>query len=95
MVMVCRAPGNYGTGIIRGRMIPEASGREETVKTIAVAPSFAEEELIQDTVASLRAINEVKRVIVVDDASSDGTARRRAGRASVVANGRNLVKVNI
>jgi glycosyltransferase involved in cell wall biosynthesis len=63
------------------------------VKTVVVVPSFAEEELIQDTVSTLRAINGLERVIVVDDASSDETARLAAeAGATVVANGRNFGK---
>ena len=63
------------------------------MKTVAVVPSFVEEETVKDTVSSLRTINSVERVIVVDDASSDGTARL-AGEAgaSVVVNGCNLGK---
>jgi glycosyltransferase involved in cell wall biosynthesis len=63
------------------------------VKTVAVVPSFSEEELIQGTVSSLLAIDVVERVVVVDDASGDDTVRLAAqAGASVVVNGSNLGK---
>lgn len=63
------------------------------MKTVAVVPSFLEEEIIQNTVSSLRAISSLERVIVVDDASADRTARLADETgATVVVNGRNLGK---
>ena len=63
------------------------------MKTVAVVPSFLEEEIIPNTVSSLRAISSLKRVIVVDDASADRTARLADETgATVVVNGRNLGK---
>jgi len=63
------------------------------VKTVAVVPSFLEEEIIPNTVSSLRAISSLERVIVVDDASADRTARLADETgATVVVNGRNLGK---
>ena len=63
------------------------------MKTVAVVPSFLEEEIIPNTVSSLRAISSLERVIVVDDASADRTAclADETG-ATVVVNGRNLGK---
>ena len=63
------------------------------MKTVAVVPSFLEEEIIPNTVSSLRAISSLERVIVVDDASADRTARLADETgATVVVNGRNLGK---
>jgi len=63
------------------------------VKTVAVVPSFLEEEIIPNTVSSLRAISSLERVIVVDDASADRTARLADETgATVVVHGRNLGK---
>ncbi len=63
------------------------------MKTVAVVPSFLEEEIIPNTVSSLRAISSLERVIVVDDASADRTARLAdENGATVVVNGRNLGK---
>jgi glycosyltransferase involved in cell wall biosynthesis len=63
------------------------------VKTVAVVPSFRQEESIGETVASLLGIGAVDSVVVVDDASGDLTARRaRQAGATVVVNGRNLGK---
>ncbi len=63
------------------------------MKALAVVPSFREEEVIGETVASLGNLAMVERVIVIDDASGDLTARRaREAGATVVVNGRNLGK---
>lgn len=63
------------------------------MKTVAVVPSFLEEEIIPNTVSSLRAISSLERVIVVDDASADRTARLADETgATVVVHGRNLGK---
>jgi glycosyltransferase involved in cell wall biosynthesis len=63
------------------------------MKALAVVPSFREEEVIADTVTALRNLEQVERVIVVDDASGDLTASRaREAGATVVVNGRNLGK---
>lgn len=63
------------------------------MKALAVVPAFQEEDTIARTAASLVALETVERVIVVDDASRDLTARRavEAG-ADVVVNGRNMGK---
>lgn len=60
---------------------------------LAVIPAFNEERLIASTVSSLLSTEGVGRVVVLDDASADGTAMaaEEAG-ATVVANGRNLGK---
>lgn len=64
------------------------------MKTVAVVPSFRQEESIGETVIALLGIATVDSVVVVvDDASGDLTARiaSQAG-ATVVVNGRNLGK---
>lgn len=72
---------------------PRPPASEATVKTVAVVPSFCQEESIGETVTSLLGITAVDAVIVVDDASGDLTARRAHGAgATVVVNGRNLGK---
>lgn len=63
------------------------------MKALAVVPAYNEEELIGDTVRSLETLDGVERVVVVDDASRDGTAARAlASGATVVVNGTNLGK---
>lgn len=63
------------------------------MKATAVVPTYNEEDTIRQTVTSLRAVEGVQRVVVVDDASSDGSAAAamEAG-ADVVINGTNLGK---
>ncbi|MBU1671432.1 MAG: glycosyltransferase [Actinobacteria bacterium] len=65
----------------------------EVPGVLAVVPSFSEEGEIETTVRSLLSLTQVAEVVVVDDASPDGTARnaREAG-ARVLVNGSNLGK---
>ncbi|MFH1151322.1 MAG: glycosyltransferase [Actinomycetota bacterium] len=65
----------------------------EVPGVLAVVPSFSEEGEIAATVRSLLSLARVAEVVVVDDASPDGTARnaREAG-ARVLVNGSNLGK---
>lgn len=63
------------------------------MKALAVVPAYGEEEIIAETVSSLLELQQVEKVMVVDDASGDLTARRaREAGATVVVNGRNLGK---
>ena len=66
---------------------------ENVLKAIAVVPAYNEEDLIGTTVRSLLAIEGVRRVVVIDDASRDRSGRvaLEAG-ATVVVNGTNLGK---
>lgn len=63
------------------------------MQAVAVVPAYNEEDLIGQTVRSLLALDGIERVVVVDDASADKTARAAldAG-ATVVVNGTNLGK---
>ncbi len=63
------------------------------MKAVAVVPAYNEEKLIGATVRSLRTLDGIERVLVVDDASSDSTAAEAlASGATVVVNGTNLGK---
>lgn len=63
------------------------------MRTLAVVPSYQEEESVGRTVLSLLAIPEVDRVVVIDDSSDDSTPRGAAcAGATVVVNGANLGK---
>ncbi len=63
------------------------------MRSVAVVPSYMEEEMIADTVSSLLSLEGVERVVVVDDASGEMTARRAAeAGATVIVNGSNLGK---
>lgn len=63
------------------------------MRTIAVVPSYREEEVVGETVAALSGLGLLDDIIVVDDASGDGTAAAALGAgARVVVNGRNLGK---
>ena len=46
------------------------------MRVLAIVPAFNEEDSIEQVIAELRAITPVIDVLVVDDGSSDGTARR-------------------
>lgn len=63
------------------------------MKVVAVVPSYEEEQLVGETVRSLLSIDEVDRVLVVDDGSTDHTAKSAldAG-AGMVVNSPNLGK---
>jgi glycosyltransferase involved in cell wall biosynthesis len=59
---------------------------------VAVVPSYREQTIIGDTVTSLRSLG-IERVVVVDDASDDLTARNASEAGAVlVVHGRNLGK---
>jgi hypothetical protein len=59
----------------------------------ALVPAHNESEAIVATVEALRGIDAVARVLVIDDGSTDDTARRAAGAgADVLRCGRNLGK---
>ncbi len=63
------------------------------MRAVAVVPSYREAGTISRTVSSLLTLEGIERVVVIDDASGDRTAREasKAG-ATVVVNGRNLGK---
>lgn len=63
------------------------------MRVVAVVPSFREEDVIGATVSALYGLVSLDEIVVVDDASGDGTAAaaRDAG-ARVVVNGANLGK---
>ena len=63
------------------------------MRTVAVVPSYEEEGSVGRTVSSLLAIPGVDEVVVIDDYSTDLSAREAAGEgATVVVNGANLGK---
>jgi glycosyltransferase involved in cell wall biosynthesis len=63
------------------------------MNVIAVVPSYEEEFVVGDTVRSLRAIEEVDTVLVIDDGSSDRTADAAVDAgARMVVNSPNLGK---
>lgn len=63
------------------------------METVAVVPAYNEEKLVGGTVSSLLSVPGVARVVVLDDASTDATARAASeAGATVVVNGRNLGK---
>ena len=55
------------------------------MRVLAIVPAFNEEDSIEQVIAELRAITPVIDVLVVDDGSSDGTARRARGAGARVA----------
>lgn len=65
------------------------------MEVLAVVTAFNQDDVISDTVSSLLNIDEIDRVVVVDDASSDNTAIKaiEAG-GDLVVNGENLGKGN-
>ncbi|GAB4273549.1 MAG: glycosyltransferase family 2 protein [Coriobacteriia bacterium] len=48
------------------------------MSAVAVVPAYNEERLVGTTVSALRSLEQVDRVIVVDDGSTDGTASQAA-----------------
>jgi len=63
------------------------------VKVVAVVSAYNEEERIGSTVTALLGLDEIERVIVVDDGSTDRSAiNAAAAGANLVINGSNLGK---
>lgn len=63
------------------------------MRVTAVVPAFREEDLIGATVGALYGVEGIDSVLVIDDASGDGTAAAaRAAGATVVVNSANLGK---
>lgn len=63
------------------------------MKVIAIVPAFNEEVVIRDTVRSLKSLEMIDDVIVVNDGSTDRTAQvAREGGARVVSLEKNLGK---
>jgi glycosyltransferase involved in cell wall biosynthesis len=63
------------------------------LRATAVVPTYNEAELIGSTVDSLMAIDGIERVVVIDDASADGSGQiAREHGATLVVNGTNLGK---
>ena len=63
------------------------------MRAVAVVPSYREAGTISLTVSSLLGLECIERVVVIDDASGDRTAREASeAGATVVVNGRNLGK---
>jgi hypothetical protein len=57
---------------------------------VAIVPAFNEADRVDQTVAALRSIEQVRKVLVVDDGSSDDTAPKALGAgASCVSLGKN------
>jgi len=60
---------------------------------LAAVPCYEESDIVGETVQALSGITSMRDIVVIDDASSDGTARRAAlSGARVVAQGENLGK---
>lgn len=63
------------------------------MRAIAVVPSYREADSVGETVASLSSLGLLEEIVVVDDASADGTAQAASlAGARVVVHGRNLGK---